>query len=193
MKRNKIKRFSISRHVTFNGRRRVGLDTNILRKIYEQPYLLELEASKIFNKKDLLFTHSVCLHEFTNYLSSRKGLSYDKAKNEAKEFIKSRNVWIIYHKECPITTTESEAFEEESNKKLTGMGKEYLNCHKPDSIILLALKKKGINRVISTDETVRICARFLGMDGSNIPSFDVAVDRELKKNHKFYKKFYKKK
>ena len=183
----KKKGFVIIRTTKFAGKRKVGIDTNILIRIYDQPYLLDREASRIFNFKDFLFTHVICFFEFAKYLKN-KGFNYEEAKHEAKKFLKDNNIKIIYPKKCFIPEKEINSFEEESNRKLNEMGKDYLRCHKPDSIILLAFKKWGINKIYSTDEAFRICSQFLDIDGSGLPSFDKAIRRKLMKNPKFNKR-----
>ncbi len=187
--KNKFKKgFTITRSVCFNGRRKVGIDTNILRRLYDQPYLLGREASRIFNFNDLIFSHVICLYEFVRYLKKRENLSKEKAKIKAKEFFKKNNVRLIYPKNCFVSEQESRSFEEEVNKKLKEEGKDYLDCHSPDSVILLAFKKWGINKIYSTDEAFRIGAQHLGMDGSGLPSFDKLLRDKLRKDKRFSKR-----
>ncbi|MAH50081.1 hypothetical protein CMI37_29950 [Candidatus Pacearchaeota archaeon] len=186
--KNKITSVGIQRKTHFSGKRKIGMDTNIFIKFYDQPYLLGLEASRMFNYKNLLFTHAICLHEFSKYIKIKEKIDDREAKKKAKLFLRKRNVKVIYPKECFIPKDDIKLFEKESNKKLREGGKDYLKCHMPDSLILLAFKKWGINKVHSTDEIVRICAQFLGMDGAALPSFDKAITRALKGNTKYYKK-----
>ncbi|MBS3074685.1 hypothetical protein J4447_04535 [Candidatus Pacearchaeota archaeon] len=183
----KPKFIGIRRTTAFNGRRKIGIDTNIFVRIYDQPFLLRVEASRIFNRHDIIFTHAACLREFTKHIMLKKNCDFHSAKEEAKDFIKSRNVRIIYPTECFIPEEELKTFEKQSNEKLANMGKEYLHCHEPDSVIILVFKKCGVNKIYSTDEAARICASFLGMDSSNLPSFDNKIMRELRKDKKFYK------
>ena len=113
----------------------------------------------------------------------------EEARKEAKEFIRRHNINVIYDF---IPEDEVNKFEKESNEKLKQMNKLYLRCHKPDSIILLSFKKRGINKVISTDEAFRICATFLGMDGASMPSLDAVISRELRKVFDYRKKKWSK-
>lgn len=167
---------SIQRNTSFIGKRRVGLDTNILIKLYENPALFHYEEARIFNYKDTMFTHSICRWEFIKYLKE-KGMSEEKARTEADNFLQKNNISQIKYF---IPDNEIKFFEDESNKKFKDMGKEYLRAHRPDSIILLAFKRANINKVISTDEAFRECAKFLGIDGAGLPSLDYAVSRELR-------------
>jgi len=172
---------AITRTCTFSGRRRVGVDTNVFYRIYQQPYLMEGESSKIFSFNDFVYTHIICLHEFKDLIMRDEKISEEDAKVKVKQFLKEKNVRIIYSQQCFINEQERKSFEDDSNKKLRDSGKGYLKCHPPDSIILLAFKKFGINRVLSTDEAVRICASYLKLDSSSIPSFSKATSDELRK------------
>ena len=167
---------SIQRNTSFTGKRRVGLDTNIPIKLYENPSLFHYEEARIFNYRDTMFTHPICLWEFIKYLK-KKGMDEEKAKTEAHNFLQKRNIAKV---RCFIPDDEIKRFEDESNKKFKEMVKEYLKAHRPDSIILLSFKRSHINKIISTDESFRECAKFLGIDGSSLPSLDHAVSRELR-------------
>jgi hypothetical protein len=45
---------------------------------------------------------------------------------------------------------------------------------------LIQIKKFGINKVISTDISFRICAQFLQMDSESIPSFDKVLAQQMR-------------
>ena len=184
-KSGKIRGFQ--RTTVFNGKRKVGIDTNILIKLYSQPFLFSYEESRIFNFKDIIFTHAICFRELIKYLME-KDLTEIKAKEEAKRFLKDHNINLIYPRECFVSEKEVEEFEKESNIELKKFRKDYLKCHKPDSIILLAFKKCRINKIISTDESFRRCAKFMNIDASSIPSLDKAISREFKKIFNYKKK-----
>jgi predicted nucleic acid-binding protein len=173
----------------FYGKRKIGIDTNILIKLYNQPSLFDYEESRIFDG-NIVYTHAICKYEFIKAL--KKDLGEDKAREEASNFIKEHKIMVIYPKECFISKEEFQLFEQEANKKFIEKGKSGLKCHCPDSIIILAFKKCGINRVISTDLSFRESAILLGMDGSSLPSLDAAISRKLRQAFD-YKKSYKKK
>ena len=157
--------------------KKVGIDTNILIKLYDQPMLFEYEEAKIFKSKDTIFTNKICIFELSNYIRKKKNIDIESAKKEAKEFIKQHNINPIYNF---IPINEIDKFEKESNEKLSKINL-YLKCHKPDSIILLSFKKKYINKIISTDEAFRRCAEFLEIKSTNIPSINATISRELRK------------
>lgn len=165
----------IQRSTTFNGKRKIGLDTNILIKLYDTPDLFDYEESRIFNEKDTIFIHRICFYELVKYLC-KKDYSEELAKKEAKEWLNSRNIKGVF---TFIPEEEAKKFEDEVNqcfkeKKLD------LKCHRPDSFILLSYKKEGINKVISTDESFRESAKFLGIDGEGLPSLNSVISRKLR-------------
>lgn len=183
----KEKIVEIKRRATFLGKRKVGLDTNILIKLYDNPYLFSYEESRIFDM-GVVFIHAISQWEFIKYIMNKKGLDEENAKLEAKSFLEKRKIKILYPKGCFITKEETDSFENDLNKKFKEIGKDYLECHKPDSIILLAFKKYGVNKVISTDEVFREGAKFLGINSSGLPSLDYTISRELKKIFDYKKK-----
>lgn len=170
---------------SFKGKRRVGLDTNVFIKLYDQPTLFEYEESRIFSFNDLVDTNKICVFELAKYIQKKKKINIEEARKEAKEFIRKHNINVIYDF---IPEDEVNKFEKEANEKLKQIDKIYLECHKPDSIILLSFKKKGINKVISTDESFRLCAGFLGIDSKSLPNLDAAVSRALREIMDYRKK-----
>lgn len=183
---------TIVRQTRFTGKRKIGLDTNILIYLYDQPHLYEYEETRIFRFNDTVFTHSICIYELAKHIKKKEKYNkIEEALEEAKRFIKEKKITKIYYKP---PKNDLKKFEDESNKRLNQLNKKYLKCHWPDSLILLGFKKLGVNKVISTDEGFRICAIFLGMDGSSIPSLNTKIKRELRSNYvKKYKKKHRKK
>jgi predicted nucleic acid-binding protein len=182
------KSFAISRATFFNGKRQVGLDTNILIKIYEQPYLLNREASRIFNYKDLIFIHARVKFEFIRKLQ-KKGFNETEAKNEVNNFLREKNINVIYPNQIFITEEEIKNFENNTNQKIKEIDKnDFLKCHFPDSLILLAYKKFGINKIYSTDESFKFGGHLLGINIEGLLSLNKTIKRELGKNTKFSKK-----
>ena len=190
MNKNQTKVFGIQRTAFFNGKRRVGLDTNILIKLYSQPSLFDYEQARIFNHKDTVFTHKISVWELSQYIIRTKRISEEGARKEAKEFVKSKNIEAIY---VPISQEEARNFEREVNQKFQSEGKITLKCHPPDSIILLGFRKRGINKIISDDESFRESAKHLGIDTERLPSLDMQVSKQLRFIFNKGKKFYKKK
>ncbi len=189
--KNRMKIIGIKRETFFNGKRRVGIDTNILIKLYDNPFLFSYEEARIFSYQDIIFTHVICKWELIKYLKEKKELDENQAKLEASNFIRNHHINIIYSKECFVPSQEIENFEQQANRKFKEIGRDDLKCHKPDSIILLAFQKMQINKVFSTDEAVRECAQMLGIDGSGIPSLNHAISRELRKLFDYKRKHKK--
>lgn len=178
--KNQKKFIGLTKTSYFMGERKVGLDTNILIKIYDNPYLFEYEESRIFKYPNLIFIHAISKYEFIKYVIA-KGFNEVEARAKVNSFIRERNINVIYPKDVFVPEAEINSFEIAVNKRLRESGKEYLRCHKPDSIILLAFRKVNVNRVISTDEAFREGAKFLGLDGGNIPSLSSKISGELRK------------
>lgn len=185
--KNQQRVIGIQRTTFFNGKRRVGLDTNVLIKLFDSPVLFSYEEARIFNRNDVIFTHRLCFMELIRYLK-KKGFNEEDANKQADNFLNTHNIKELCHF---ISEEEIKSFEKESNEKLKRMNKERLKCHVPDSIILLAFKKANINKVISTDESFRECAKFLGIDSESLPSLDYAISIELKKIFNYKKRFHK--
>ena len=175
MKKPKI--FGIERRTFFTGKRRVGLDTNILIKLYEQPDMFAEEQARIFNQRDTMFTHAICVWELAKHLMKSKGYEEEQAKAEAKKFVKEKNIERVY---TNIPQEEINAFEKSTNERFQKEGKSGLHCHKPDSIILLGFKRIGVNKIISDDGSFREAARCLGIDSERIPSLNHKISKQLR-------------
>ena len=172
----------------FYKKLKVGLDTNVLIKLFDNPTFFNYEEARIFNRRDIMFVHRLCFEELVRHLA-KKEMDETQAEEQAREFLENHNIKEIFHF---IPDEEIRKFEKESNEKLKQMNKEHLKCHIPDSIILLAFKKADINKIISTDESFRECAKFLGINSESLPSLDYAISRELRKIFDYKKKHHKK-
>ena len=183
----KVKVIEVQRMTRFNGDRKIGLDTNVLIKLYDNPYFFEYEESRIFNLRETIFIHAQCQWEFINYIKKHKRISEQEARTEAKNFVRVHNINIIYPKECIIKKEEITSFEDYANKRFKELNKTNLKCHFPDSFILLSYQKSGINKIISTDLSFRESAQLLNIDGASLPSLNYNISREFKKifNYKY--------
>lgn len=179
-------RFGIQRVTKFNGKRKVGIDANVLIRIYEQPFLLENDAFRIFKSGDIIFTHAICLYEIIKKLK-KKGFNEQEAKVKAKFFLKENNINIIYPNNCYIPPEEIKKFEDDCNKKFKEENKDDLKCHCPDSIIILAFYKSNINKIYSTDKSFRESSKLKGIDSNNFPTFNYAINREIRKLYNYKK------
>lgn len=186
----KIRGFVITRATSFNGKRKVGVDTNVLIKIYKDPGLFDYEEARIFNYNDMIFTHSICVYELAKFIKNLEKIDFEEAKNKAKEFAKNHNIIRIFPKDCYVPQKEIEQFQKDVNQhfKQKGISSQ---CHFPDSLIVLAFKKCGINKVISIDAGFRESAKFLGLDGSSLPSLNSVISRKLRELYGSRKKKFR--
>ena len=189
--KKKLRGFVIKREMFFNGKRKVGIDTNVLIKIYKDPGLFDYEESRIFNYQDLVFTHSICVLELAKFIKKLENIDFERAMMEAKEFVKRHNIIRIFPKDCYVQQEEINKFQKDVNQYFQ---KNQINseCHPPDSIIVLAFKKCGINRIISTDIGFRESAKFLGIDGTSLPSLNSVISRKLRSLYNNKRKKFKK-
>src|SRR3989338_11644122 len=86
----------IRRQSTFSGKRRVGLDTNVFIKLYDQPMLFEYEESRIFRFGDIIFTNKICVFELAKYIRKKRNIGTEEARKEAKEFMRKYKINVIY-------------------------------------------------------------------------------------------------
>lgn len=186
--KNRQRIIGITRKSQFIGERKVGLDTNILIKLYDNPYLFEYEESRIFRYPNLVFIHVINKYELIEYLV-KKGSNEEEARLKIGSLIREKNIRVIYPKDVFIPEGDILRFEDAVNKRLQEIGKPYLKCHKPDSIILLAFKKVNISRIISTDEAFREGAKFLGIDGGSLPSLNSKISKELRRIFDYKRKY----
>ena len=206
--KKKLRGFVIKRETLFNGKRKVGVDTNVLIKIYKDPGLFDYEESRIFNYQDLVFTHSICVLELAKFIKKLENIDFERAMMEAKEFVKRHNIIRIFPKDCYVHVKrhniirifpkdcyvqqeEIDKFQKDVNQYFQ---KNQINseCHPPDSIIVLAFKKWGINKIISTDLGFRESAKFLGIGGTSLPSLNSVISRKLRSLYNNKRKKFKK-
>jgi len=188
MENKNSKGFAISRFSYFNGKRRIGLDANILIKLYDQPYFFDYEQARIFKQENLVFTHKICVWELTKHIIKTKKLNENEAREKAKSFVTDKKITPIYEY---FSKDDVKSFENKTNLRFKNEGKSNLYCHYPDSIILLGFKKSGINKIITDDWSFRESAKFLGIDSERLPSLDNKISQELKRIFGINKKFKK--
>lgn len=167
----------VTRETSFNGLRRIGLDTNILIKLYDQPYLFQSEAARIFKYDNLVFTTKVNVFELTKYITKKERADFETAKKMAKSFILDKNITPLFFR---LDSNEVKKFEDFCNNYFKKKSQKF-KCHYPDSLILLIFKKHGINKIYSTDECFRECAKFLRIDSSSLPNLDSKLKKQFRK------------
>lgn len=172
------KEISVEMHTRFKGKRKIGLDTNILIKLYDEPILFAYEQARIFNEEDTIFTHRICRIEFIRWLKNNYKLDDKGAEAESNKFLSEHKINCIG---VFIPEKEVYDFESKCNDIFKSQNKPYLKCHAPDSIIVLGFAKEGINKIISTDESFRESAKILGIDGERLPNLNDIIKRQLRK------------
>ena len=135
---------------------KVGIDSNIVIKLIEEG---GFEENIIFNNEDTRFMHSLCLWEIHDCLS-KKGASEKDAELETEDFIKK-------HKISLISKDPSKEEIQKFEAKCLAKG---IDCHHPDSSILLAFKAEGIEEAYSEDREFRAASRLLGIKALRFPA-----------------------
>lgn len=127
---------------------------------------------KIFNEKDLFFTHRRCVKETIDKLIEKEGYSEEKAKKEVNTFLKSYNIEIIepnFDNEILLNEMKAEC------------KKHNIEFHIPDSWIIADFKKQGINKVYSTNNHFLDACRLFGIEAIKFPTFERELKNQLKK------------
>ena len=127
---------------------KAGIDTNIFIKLFDSAESLNY----LKEKGDSLYTHPVCLWEMVKYI---KTLELEDKNTEA--------IVANFMKRAGIIRTKEEVEKEEIKEFEEKCKKEGIDCHYPDSEIILSLKKEGVERIYSDDKNFGKAAWVLGM------------------------------
>jgi len=163
-----LETFMIKRKTSFNERRKVGFDTNVIIDI-----ILYLETEKyiinLFRDTDLFYIHEISRDEAIEVLILKKDYSKIEAENQINNVIKKFNFKIIPR---------------DKNDQFYRT----IKIHKKDAIILSGWKKEGINLGYSQDNNFINACKSIGIDAIKIPTFDKVVERKLKDLFKLNKR-----
>ena len=135
---------------------KVGIDSNIAIKLIEEG---GFEEKIIFNNEDTVFMPPLCLWEINDCLS-KKGVIEKHDESSIEQFTKKHNISLINK---DLSKEEIQKFE----AKCLAKG---INCHHPDSSIILAFKAEGIEKVYSEDREFRAASRILGIKALRFPA-----------------------
>ena len=135
---------------------KIGIDSNIIIKLMEAKD--QIEERYIFTKEDAFFMHSLCLWEIHDWLA-KKGMSAKDAELETEDFIKKHKITLINKDHSKEEIAEFEA-------KCHAKG---IDCHHPDSTIILAFNAEGIEAVYSEDKAFRDACRLLDVKALRFP------------------------
>jgi predicted nucleic acid-binding protein len=136
---------------------KVGIDSNIVIQLMDSTKD-RFEEKIIFNKINTAFMHSLCLWEIHDWLA-KKGVPKNEAIIQVDDFRKANNIALI--NETP-PKEDIAKFEEKCQAK-------GIDCHHPDSTIILAFKKEGIEKVYSEDKAFRDSCRLLDVKALRFP------------------------
>ena len=140
------------RHFVFEeekeGEIKIGIDTNVLVHLFENAEKMNLFKDEGY----ILCVTQKCVEELRKQIE-KLNLKDANTKQVADRFLNNNNMYIVYGE---ASREDVRAFE----KKCQKAG---INCHWPDSEIILSFKKEGIERVYSQDNNFRKAAEFLGL------------------------------
>lgn len=129
---------------------KIGIDTNVLIELFK----------KSENVNDLveigccLYTYNKCLWEMVKYVRDLN-LKDDYTERIVADFIDKNKIKVI---NMGIPKANAKVFEEKCLEK-------GIDCHSPDSEILLAFKEDGMDIIWSQDINLKKAAKLLGMEG----------------------------
>lgn len=170
-KAGEVKGLSIVRAVSCVGPRKVGLDSCVLYDLIVNPLVFSREHAKIFEVNDVMFTHRICLSEVKDKLIEKQGYTEKDAKEEVLRYLKEHNIGIV-ERDFANQQILNELYEKCRRVKI--------DIHIPDSWIIADFKKNGINKVYSTNRHFREACKVLGIDGAPFPTYDRALDNQIR-------------
>ncbi len=132
--------FVIERKTTFVGDRRIGLDSNFIIDILNNPFQF-LPVFSQFSQQSVLFIHEESLKEVPDRLTVKYEWDAKRAEKELADFINNNKITVIKKdKKNPLLNSLYELCK-----------KEGIAIHPPDSWIIADFAKEGINKVCSGD------------------------------------------
>lgn len=173
---------NIQRKVNFVGTRKIGIDSGPLVDMIDNPMFFLVQTLKMFNKKDLFYTHNICLGEVIDCLVEKKDMDREEAREKVSKFVKEYNITVIEDKDVEW------AF---YNHLKDICKKNNVEFHPPDSFILYQFKKNGINKIWSTNNHFLDAGRLFGMDCEKFYHFEKELNNKLREF--FRKQYYHKK
>jgi len=129
---------------------KIGIDTNIFIGLFESAESL----NHIKKEGDKIFTYPKCLWEMVKYVKTLH-LKDEYTEGVVMSFMKKNGIFLTQNIE-EDSENEVKAFEEKCRKA-------GIDCHYPDSEIVLAFKQEGIEKVYSNDVNFRKAAEVAGM------------------------------
>src|SRR3989344_9690179 len=130
---------------------KIGIDTNVFIRFFDSRFAIEHIKFTLGNAE--VYTHPKCLWEIYKHL---------KRTNQEKNYYPEGDVGYFINKN-KISLTKQDLNEEEIRDFEKLCQSNGINCHYPDSEIILTFKKEDIEIVYSQDKELRKASRLLGM------------------------------
>jgi len=127
---------------------KIGIDTNIFINLFESSE----DLAKLRDVGFTIYTHPKCLWEMVKYVKTLE-LEDKYTEGVVMNFMKRNGILLVKDE---AEKQEIQDFEEKCKKA-------GIECHYPDSEIILAFKKEGAEKVYSKDVNFRKAAGLLGM------------------------------
>jgi len=127
---------------------KIGIDTNIFINLFESAE----DLAKLRDAEFTIYTHPKCLWEMVKYIKTLE-LEDKYTEGVVMSFMKRNRILLVKDE---AEKQEIHDFEEKCRKL-------EIDCHYPDSEIILAFKKEGVDKVYSQDVNFRKAAGLLGM------------------------------
>ena len=137
----------------------IGIDTNVFIKLFDSAESL----NHIKKEGDKIFTYPKCLWEMVKYVKTLQ-LKDRYSEGVVMDFMKRNSIFLTQNID-EDSEKEVKAFEEKCRKA-------GIDCHSPDSEIILAFKKEGVKMVYSMDINFRKAAERIGMKAGRFNSLD---------------------
>ncbi|MFH0860514.1 MAG: PIN domain-containing protein [Candidatus Altiarchaeota archaeon] len=158
--------YRLKRTARFQGERRIGLDTNILVDLIENPRFFSNEGDQILG--DTAFVHRISLEpdKEATHILQKKGRSLKEATQELTEFLKNNKIQVI----------ERDSTNRETVRELFNLCKKNnIEMHPPDCYIIADFKKERINLVYSTNNHFKQACKLMGMGVGEFPTMDKKI------------------
>lgn len=159
------------------GEMKIGIDSGVIICLIDNPFLFTYQASKVFDRKGLFFTHERNVIESKRVLVRDYNFGEERAEKELKEFLDRHNIKII-----PKDYSNADL----AIERMKIVQKHGINLNPPDHFIISDFIESGINRIFSTDKNFIEACNILGINAERL-IFN--VDREIKKQLTKLKRF----
>ena len=145
---------------------KIGIDTNVFIRFFDSRFAIEHIKFTLGNAG--VYTHPKCLWEIYKNL---------KRTNKDPNYYPEGDVGYFINKNKISLTKQDLSEQEIKDFEMLCLGRG-INCHNPDSEIVLAFNKEGIEVVYSQDSELRKASRLLGMKTFKLSPTKIWVEEE---------------